>query len=113
MFTKSLYIAVAGIAAFASIESRSDSPLPVQHSDEGATVYLASAAPAQMQSPVRAQHATTGDPMWVFNGEGWEPRQHSYAVSGGRLVHIDGIPHDTLPDRRSVDPKEAEYDARN
>lgn len=113
MFTKSQYIVVAGIVAFASIDARSDSPLPVQHSDEGSSVYLASAAPAQMQRPVRPQLVASGDPMWVFNGEGWEPRQHSYAFSGGRLVHTDRIPHDSLPERHSIDPTETEYDNRS
>lgn len=34
---------------------------------------------------------------WVFRGgdTGYELRQHAYALSKGRIVHADDIPHDT------------------
>ena len=37
------------------------------------------------------------DPFSVYAGEegGWQLKQHAYALSNGRLVHADQIPHDT------------------
>ena len=82
-----------GLAALAT---QADSPLPVQHSDEHSAIYVASVASAKATgSESSGVQAWNGDPDWIANGEGWEPRQHAYAFSRGRLTHADNIEHNT------------------
>lgn len=95
----------------ASLATQADSPSPVQHSDEGSSTYVASAASMKATSSERSGvQALNVDPAWIANGDSWEPRQHAYAFSKGRLTHVDTIEHSTPRPGLPPPTERLEYD---
>lgn len=95
----------------ASLATQADSPLPVQHSDEGSSTYVASAASMKATGSERSGvQALNVDPAWIASGDSWEPRQHAYTFSGGRLTHADNIEHNTPRPPVPASTERLEYD---
>lgn len=81
---------------FASLAALADSALPVQHSDEHSAIYVASVTSVKATGSERSGvQPLNVDPDWIANGDSWEPRQHAYTFSRGRLTHADNIEHNT------------------
>lgn len=113
-FPKALIPIGLGFAAFVSVAAYAESGLPVQHSDEVSSTYVDTATSAKTRGSERAPpEPLRADPDWIFNGDSWEPQQHAYSFSGGRLRHADNIAHDTPRPREFGSDNRSEYDDRN